>query len=109
MFFGMNTLTSCLSRISTARNDRVFTVFGDPRKTGLEFVQSVCELANGLSELGIQKGDVVAIAALNRFKIPKVFLFWRKPFPLTSTGKPRRREVRQEAISKLQLTLPSYL
>ncbi|KAI3951636.1 hypothetical protein MKW98_018801, partial [Papaver atlanticum] len=58
-------ICQCLSRISTARNYRVFTIFGDRRKTGLEFVQSVCELANGLSELGIQKGDVVAIAALN--------------------------------------------
>lgn len=46
---------------------------------------------------------------LSRFKIPKVFLLWRKPFPLTSTGKLRRQEVRQEAISKLQLMLPSYL
>ncbi|XP_026381655.1 2-succinylbenzoate--CoA ligase, chloroplastic/peroxisomal-like [Papaver somniferum] len=46
---------------------------------------------------------------LSRFKIPKVFLLWRKPFPLTSTGKLKRQEVRQEAISKLQLMLPSYL
>ncbi|KAI3950826.1 hypothetical protein MKW92_044310 [Papaver armeniacum] len=59
-------ICQCLSRISTIRNDRVFTIFGDRRKTGVEFVQSVCELANGLSELGIQKGDVIAIAALNR-------------------------------------------
>ncbi|KAI3898171.1 hypothetical protein MKW92_038367, partial [Papaver armeniacum] len=58
-------ICQCLSRISTVRNDRVFTIFGDRRKTGVEFVQSVCELANGLAELGIQKGDVIAIAALN--------------------------------------------
>ncbi|OVA14989.1 AMP-dependent synthetase/ligase [Macleaya cordata] len=46
---------------------------------------------------------------LSRFKIPKIFLLWRKPFPLTSTGKLRRNEVRTEAISQLQLMLPSYL
>ncbi|KAI3921574.1 hypothetical protein MKW98_013508 [Papaver atlanticum] len=58
-------ICQCLSRISTGRNDRVFTIFGDRRKTGLEFVESVCKLANGLAELGIQKGDVIAVAALN--------------------------------------------
>ncbi|MCL7034390.1 hypothetical protein MKW94_006390 [Papaver nudicaule] len=58
-------ICQCLSRISTVRNDRVFTIFGDRRKTGLEFVENVCKLANGLAELGIQRGDVIAIAALN--------------------------------------------
>lgn len=58
-------ICQCLSRISTIRDDRFFTIFGDRRKTGFEFVESVCKLANGLAKLGIQKGDVIAIAALN--------------------------------------------
>ncbi|KAI3987580.1 hypothetical protein MKX01_021492 [Papaver californicum] len=58
-------ICQCLSRISTLRNDRVFTIFGHRRKNGLEFVESVCQLTKGLSELGIQKGDVIAIDALN--------------------------------------------
>ncbi|KAL0926526.1 hypothetical protein M5K25_002766 [Dendrobium thyrsiflorum] len=33
---------------------------------------------------------------LTRFKIPKVFMPWRKPFPLTSTGKLRRDDVKKE-------------
>ncbi|KAF5203957.1 2-succinylbenzoate--CoA ligase, chloroplastic/peroxisomal [Thalictrum thalictroides] len=40
---------------------------------------------------------------LTRFKIPKIFIPWRRPFPLTSTGKLRRDEVRREAILQLHL------
>ncbi|XP_077243869.1 acyl-activating enzyme 14 [Tasmannia lanceolata] len=40
---------------------------------------------------------------LTGFKIPKIFILWTKPFPLTSTGKPRRDEVRREAMSHVQL------
>lgn len=36
-----------------------------------------------------------------RFKIPKVFFLWRKPFPLTTTGKIRRDQVRKEVVSEL--------
>ncbi|KAF6135166.1 hypothetical protein GIB67_035237 [Kingdonia uniflora] len=39
---------------------------------------------------------------LTRFKIPKVFLLWRKPFPVTSSGKLRRDEIKREAMSKGQ-------
>ncbi|PIA53300.1 hypothetical protein AQUCO_00900108v1 [Aquilegia coerulea] len=45
---------------------------------------------------------------LTRFKIPKIFIPWRRPFPLTSTGKLRRDEVRREAILQLHL-YPSKL
>ncbi|KAL2341549.1 hypothetical protein Fmac_009489 [Flemingia macrophylla] len=45
---------------------------------------------------------------LSRFKIPKMFIVWRKPFPLTTTGKVRRDQVRKEATSQLQ-TLHSNL
>ncbi|XP_003594530.3 2-succinylbenzoate--CoA ligase, chloroplastic/peroxisomal [Medicago truncatula] len=39
---------------------------------------------------------------LSRFKIPKIFIEWRKPFPLTTTGKIRRDQVRKEVLSEIQ-------
>lgn len=43
-----------------------------------------------------------------RFKIPRRFILWRKQFPLTSTGKLRRDEVRREVMSFVHF-LPSHL
>ncbi|WJX23222.1 o-succinylbenzoate--CoA ligase [Trifolium repens] len=40
---------------------------------------------------------------LSRFKIPKIFIEWRKPFPVTTTGKIRRDQVRKELMSELQI------
>lgn len=45
---------------------------------------------------------------LTGFKIPKLFTLWRKPFPLTSTGKLRRYQVQREVLSHLH-SLPSNL
>ncbi|RDX95199.1 2-succinylbenzoate--CoA ligase, chloroplastic/peroxisomal, partial [Mucuna pruriens] len=45
---------------------------------------------------------------LSRFKIPKMFIVWKNPFPLTTTGKIRRDQVRKEVMSQLQ-TLHSNL
>ncbi|XP_062161754.1 2-succinylbenzoate--CoA ligase, chloroplastic/peroxisomal [Alnus glutinosa] len=42
------------------------------------------------------------------FKIPKTFILWRKPFPVTTTGKVKRDQVRREVMSHLQ-SLPSSL
>ncbi|KAK9267479.1 hypothetical protein L1049_009905 [Liquidambar formosana] len=39
---------------------------------------------------------------LTGFKIPKIFILWRKPFPLTTTGKLRRDQVQREVMSHLQ-------
>ncbi|KAL5157929.1 2-succinylbenzoate--CoA ligase, chloroplastic/peroxisomal [Glycine soja] len=39
---------------------------------------------------------------LSRFKIPKMFIVWRKPFPLTTIGKIKRDQVRKEVMSQLQ-------
>ncbi|TKY72381.1 2-succinylbenzoate--CoA ligase of chloroplastic/peroxisomal [Spatholobus suberectus] len=39
---------------------------------------------------------------LSRFKIPKMFIIWRKPFPLTTTGKIRTDQVRKEIMSQLK-------
>eukprot|EP00257_Ricinus_communis_P021077 XP_015580475.1 2-succinylbenzoate--CoA ligase, chloroplastic/peroxisomal [Ricinus communis] len=45
---------------------------------------------------------------LSRFKVPKIFIIWRKPFPLTTSGKIRRDQIRGEVTSHLQF-LPSSL
>ncbi|XP_051128537.1 2-succinylbenzoate--CoA ligase, chloroplastic/peroxisomal [Andrographis paniculata] len=55
----------CLSRLANGRRDCVVTVYGDRRKTGMQFVEEVICLARGLLELGIKPGDVVSISALN--------------------------------------------
>ncbi|PRQ29647.1 putative o-succinylbenzoate--CoA ligase [Rosa chinensis] len=39
---------------------------------------------------------------LTGFKIPKKFIVWKKPFPLTTTGKIRRDQMRGEAMLHLQ-------
>ncbi|KAF6135168.1 hypothetical protein GIB67_035239 [Kingdonia uniflora] len=63
---GRGHICQCLSRIATIRRTSTVTICGDVKKTGFQFVESVESLANGLSQLGLTTGDVVAIAALNR-------------------------------------------
>ncbi|XXG68415.1 hypothetical protein AAC387_Pa06g1505 [Persea americana] len=58
-------ICQCLSRISSLRRDAPLTISGNQRKTGGQLVDGVLSLARGLSELGVRRGDVVAIAALN--------------------------------------------
>ncbi|KAK8584629.1 hypothetical protein V6N13_138584 [Hibiscus sabdariffa] len=45
---------------------------------------------------------------LTGFKIPKMFISWRTQFPLTTTGKIRREQVRREVMSQL-VSFPSNL
>lgn len=45
---------------------------------------------------------------LTRFKIPKSFIVWKRQFPMTTTGKLRRDELRREVMSCMQF-LPSNL
>lgn len=40
--------------------------------------------------------------SLTGFKIPKAFMIWRKPFPVTSTGKVKRDQLKAEAKLHLQ-------
>lgn len=42
---------------------------------------------------------------LSRFKLPKRFIWWKKPFPLTPTGKLKREEVKSEATTHLQFLI----
>lgn len=48
---------------------------------------------------------------LTGFKIPKIFILWRKPFSVTTTGKLRRDQIQREVMSQLQLqfSLPSNM
>ncbi|XP_043701227.1 2-succinylbenzoate--CoA ligase, chloroplastic/peroxisomal isoform X1 [Telopea speciosissima] len=64
-YFWEGHICQCLSRISSFRRDSPVTIFGNRRKTGKQFVESVIGLAQGLLEIGLRKGDVVAIAAMN--------------------------------------------
>lgn len=58
----------CLTKMSTLRWSSPATIScdGHRRRTGGQFAGNVYSLALGLLELGVQRGDVVAIAALNR-------------------------------------------
>ncbi|KAJ0237823.1 2-succinylbenzoate--CoA ligase [Hirschfeldia incana] len=62
----------CLSRLASVKRNAVVSVYGQRRRTGLEFVDDVLRLAGGLIRLGLQNGDVVSIAALNS----DLFLEW---------------------------------
>ncbi|OAY84646.1 2-succinylbenzoate--CoA ligase, chloroplastic/peroxisomal [Ananas comosus] len=44
---------------------------------------------------------------LSRFKIPKSYVVWKKPFPVTTTGKIRREDVKREVTSCMHV--PSNL
>ncbi|VFQ83304.1 unnamed protein product [Cuscuta campestris] len=58
-------ICQCLRRISTVCRNSPVTISGDRRKTGAQFVEGVLNLARGLLQMGLQRGDVVAISALN--------------------------------------------
>ena len=59
-------ICQCLSRLSTFRRNFPVTLAGDRSKNGEQFVEEVLGLADGLHQLGIRAGDVVAISAYNR-------------------------------------------
>ncbi|CAO2176598.1 unnamed protein product [Urochloa humidicola] len=44
---------------------------------------------------------------LSRFKVPRSYYQWRQPFPVTSTGKIRREELKREILATTQI--PSNL
>ncbi|KAK1277807.1 hypothetical protein QJS04_geneDACA023751 [Acorus gramineus] len=61
-------ICQCLGRLWSLRRSSVVTVSEErPGRTGGRFVEDVLGLARGLSEHGLRGGDVVAVAALNRF------------------------------------------
>ncbi|KAK1309021.1 hypothetical protein QJS10_CPA09g00731 [Acorus calamus] len=61
-------ICQCLGRLWSLRRSSVVTVSEErPGRTGGRFVEDVLGLAKGLSEHGLRGGDVVAVAALNRF------------------------------------------
>ncbi|XP_031130052.1 2-succinylbenzoate--CoA ligase, chloroplastic/peroxisomal isoform X1 [Ipomoea triloba] len=69
---------------------------------------SVSDMANYLS------GDILRCFCkekqLTGFKVPKRFILWRRnQFPVTSTGKIRRDQVRREVMSNMHLMISSKL
>ncbi|MED6135057.1 hypothetical protein PIB30_042743 [Stylosanthes scabra] len=58
-------ICQCLSRLLTLRPHFPVTIAGHRRKTGREFVEQVLALAQGLLDLGVTSGDVIAISAFN--------------------------------------------
>ena len=66
----------CLSRLMTLRRNSTVMINvaaaeeGDCRKTGMQFAEGMLRVADGLLQLGLKPGHVVAIAALNRFSSP---------------------------------------
>ena len=57
-------ICQCLTRL---RRNSTVTSAGDRCKSGREFVDSVLSLARGLIGLGLGSGDVIAVAAVNRY------------------------------------------
>uniref|UniRef100_A0A0A9D7H9 AMP-dependent synthetase/ligase domain-containing protein n=1 Tax=Arundo donax TaxID=35708 RepID=A0A0A9D7H9_ARUDO len=51
--------------------------------------------------------DHCRLKNLSRFKIPRSYYQWRRPFPVTTTGKIRREELKREILAAIQL--PSNL
>lgn len=63
-------IAQCLSRLMTLRRNSTVTIMAEDdnsRKTGIQFAEGVLRLANGLVQLGLKPGHVVAIVALNWF------------------------------------------
>ncbi|KAH9288255.1 hypothetical protein KI387_032372 [Taxus chinensis] len=54
-----------LNIIKEVRADMTVTICGITHQTGMQFLDRVAALANGLIQLGLKEGNAVAIAALN--------------------------------------------
>ncbi|XP_066326121.1 2-succinylbenzoate--CoA ligase, chloroplastic/peroxisomal-like [Miscanthus floridulus] len=51
--------------------------------------------------------DHCRMKKLSRFKVPRSYYQWRQPFPVTTTGKIKREELKREILAAIQL--PSNL
>ncbi|WP_375383335.1 long-chain-fatty-acid--CoA ligase [uncultured Sphingomonas sp.] len=58
-------ITQGLHRTAQLHPDRLATIFGDRRRRWSEIIDRVGRLAHGLVALGIERGDRVAVVALN--------------------------------------------
>ncbi|KAJ6417577.1 hypothetical protein OIU84_003326 [Salix udensis] len=70
-----------------------------------QWIDKICKQSaeNNLTLCREILGNYCREKNLTGFKVPKLFILWRKPFPLTTTGKIRRDQVRREVMSHLQL------
>jgi len=62
-----------LQQLSRIYGDRVFTIYEDERVTYEANYRAVCHLAQRLSEMGVVKGDRVALAMRNLPEWPTIF------------------------------------
>lgn len=62
-----------LQQLSRLYGDRVFTIYEDERVTYEANYRAVCHLAQRLSEMGVVKGDRVALAMRNLPEWPTIF------------------------------------
>ena len=58
-------MSQCLKRNVQMNGDGIATKFGDRQRTWRALQDRVARLAGGLSQLGVNVGDRVAILALN--------------------------------------------
>lgn len=72
-------ICQCLNRLLTLRGNSTVTIAQEQRKSGEQFVESVLSLAHKLCQLGLCRGQIVAICAFNRLVFPqKLFLLSSK-------------------------------
>lgn len=78
-------ICQCLGHILTIRRHATVTIAssGTRYKSGEQFVNSLIDHTKDLEELGISNGDVIAIAALNRFFTPHVLVDYPASQPTT--------------------------
>ncbi|XP_057830057.2 2-succinylbenzoate--CoA ligase, chloroplastic/peroxisomal isoform X2 [Cryptomeria japonica] len=62
---GRTHVGSSLNIMRQLRAEMSVTICGSTHKTGMHFLDRIAALTNGLLQLGLRQGDVVAIAALN--------------------------------------------
>ncbi|KAF9673164.1 hypothetical protein SADUNF_Sadunf11G0120100 [Salix dunnii] len=70
-----------------------------------QWIDKICKQSaeNNLTLCREILGNYCREKNLTGFKVPKLFILWRKPFPLTTSGKIRRDQVRREVMSHLHL------
>lgn len=71
---------SFLNRANELHRDRNAVIYGDMRRSWGEFVERVYAVANGLLNMGLQKGDTISVLS------PNTPLLWELQFAIPLTG-----------------------
>lgn len=95
------------------RPDGEALVFGEERKTWLEFAQRVDATAKALLELGVERGGRVAMVSMGRTEFPELFMaankvgaVWLGLSPKLSVDE--LRQILEDAQPSVLVTLRSY-